>query len=296
MRILCFLGSFVLVPAVFASVSVADMTTVWHDLLSKHVDKRGAVSYLGFAKDRAKLASYLAKHQKLAVGKLSENTKKAVYINLYNAFMISCILRYARENKISLTDKKKFLSLEINAIRVSGGNIWNGDYKVNLAGQMVNLDDIEHGLLRGKTDGKLAQIKVKTLDPRIHMAVNCAAKSCPRLREKAYTENNVEQMLTENVREFVNAGKQLRWLEAQGKVALNKIILWYYEDFDQQKGSGGGGAGDYLINYMSATTAANTKLVRQLRANLNDRSKLALRFSRAFDFFYVWRINDTRNF
>ena len=296
MRVLCFLVSLVLETTVFASVSVRDMTATWHKLLNKHVDKSGAVSYLGFAKDQAKLKAYLAKHQQLVVDKLSENAKKAVYINLYNAFMISCILRYVRENKIALTDKKKFLGLEINAIRVSGGNIWNGDYKISLAGQMVNLDDIEHGLLRGKINGKLARMKVKKLDPRIHMAVNCAAKSCPQLREKAYTEGNVEQMLTENVREFVNAGKQLRWLDAQGKVALNKIILWYYEDFDQQKVSGRGGAGDYLINYMSTVTAANTKLVRQLRDNLNDRSKLALRFSRVFDFFYVWRINDARNF
>lgn len=274
-----------------APPTAASLSTTWHALVSKHVDSRGAVSYRGFAQQRAQLSAYLNAHRQLEVAQLSENAKKAIYINLYNAFMIDCVLRYAQEHKIALT-AKKFLQLEINKLRVSGGNIWNGDYRINLAGQMLNLDDIEHGLLRGK--GKLAALQVKQLDPRIHMAVNCAARSCPRLRAQAYTEKNIEQLLDENMREFVNGGKQLYWDKSRAKIVLNKIILWYYEDFDIHGRTvlGKGGAGDYLLRYLSTTAG---QLNQKLKL-LNHRSKLLLRFARAFDFFYVWRINDARNY
>jgi len=273
------------------------LSSAWQALVSKHVDRRGAVSYQGFARQRQQLKAFLASHRQLAVGSLSETAKKAVYINLYNAFMIECILRYAEEKKIALT-AQKFLQLEINTLRVSGGNIWNGDYRVNLAGQSVNLDDIEHNLLRGKAKGKLAALKVKVLDPRIHVAVNCAALSCPRLRPQAYTAATVEQMLEENMRAFVNAGRQLSWDATRGKVVLNKILLWYYEDFDVhgRKVLGKGGAGDYLLSYLSPQTTAAEQLTSKLRDNLNKRAKLALRFSRAIDFFYRWQINDKRNY
>ncbi len=298
MRTACVVVTCLFICAVRAPAAAGkDLAGAWQALVSKHVDQRGAVSYQGFARQRQQLKAFLASHQRLAVGQLSETAKKAVYINLYNAFMIECILRYAEEQKIALTSQK-FLQLEINALRTSGGNIWSGDYRVNLAGQAVNLDDIEHNLLRGKAEGKLAALEMKVLDPRIHVAVNCAALSCPRLRPQAYTAATVEQMLEENMREFVNAGKQLSWDAARGKVVLNKILLWYYKDFDRhgRKVLGKGGAGDYLLGYLSAKTAAAKQLTQKLRDNLNGRAKLALRFSRAIDFFYRWQINDKRNY
>ncbi|MDE3268773.1 MAG: DUF547 domain-containing protein, partial [Pseudomonadota bacterium] len=204
--------------------------------------------------------------------------------NLYNAFMIAAILRYSEEKKIAITDTQAFLNLRINKLRVKGGNIWSGSYKINLAGQDLNLDDIEHGLLR-RQDKRLTALAVKTLDPRIHMAVNCAAMSCPRLRLRAYFAHNLEQMLDENMREFVNAGKQLFF---KGEVLqLNKILYWYYHDFDNDQRR----AGDYLANYLADRTTSKT-----LQQVLNKRSKIALRFDRKLSFFYDWKINDRRNF
>lgn len=297
MRLACVVLTVCLSASVLATpVSEQSLSSAWQALVSKHVDRRGAVSYRGFAQQRQQLTAFLAAHEQLNVKKLSENAKKAIYINLYNAFMIECVLRYAAAKKIALT-AKEFLQLKINRLRVSGGNIWNGDYRVNLAGHLVNLDDIEHNLLRRQAQGKLAALQMQRLDPRIHMAVNCAARSCPRLRAQAYTAAKVEQMLEENMREFVNGGKQLHWDAGRKKIVLNKIILWYYEDFDThgRKLLGKDGAGDYLATYLPATKTAK-QFADRLTANLNDRAKFALRFARALDFFYDWRINDTRNY
>ena len=198
--------------------------------------------------------------------------------------MIAAILRYSKENKINISDTKAFLRLRINKLKVKGGNIWNASYKTKLAGHELNLDAIEHGLLR-RQDKKLVTIAVKKLDPRIHMAVNCAAISCPRLRKRAYFAHNVDKMLDENMREFVNAGKQLFF--KGNTLHLNKILLWYYQDFDNDKHR----AGDYLSRYLDDGTAS-----KALSRLLNKRSKIALRFARGISFFYDWQINDRRNF
>ena len=266
---------------------VTAIANLWDALVRKHVDKRGAVSYLGIAQDEKTLNTYLSTHQNLKLDDVGHTARKALYINLYNAFMIASLLRYAREKKIALTDKA-FLKLKINTLKVSGGNIWNGNYKINLAGQMLNLDDIEHNLLRGKKG--FAALRLPRLDPRIHMAVNCAALSCPRVRARAYYPHNVEQMLDENMHEFVNGGKQL--YQGSKHLFLNKIVLWYYNDFDNDKRR----AGDYLAGFLQKSTSSFTLITETLRKTLNKRSKLSLRFSRQVKFFYDWTINDRRNF
>ena len=158
--------------------------------------------------------------------------------------------------------------------------------------------DIEHKLLRGRAQGKLAPLKLKKLDPRIHMALSCAAKGSARLRQQAYTAATVERMLEENMREFVNGGKMVYWIAVRGKIALNETVVWHYDDFDRHARHvlGKGGAGDYFVSYMSPALAANAEFVRWLKVSLNNRSQVALRHAPIFDVFYVWRINDKRNY
>ncbi|MDE3269815.1 MAG: hypothetical protein OYH77_05990, partial [Pseudomonadota bacterium] len=61
------------------------LTKEWDALVSKHVDARGGVSYLGFTADRKRLQAFLAQHRQLDVASFAANSKKSLYINLYNA-------------------------------------------------------------------------------------------------------------------------------------------------------------------------------------------------------------------
>ena len=75
-----------------------------------------------------------------------------------------------------------------------------------LGGLVYSLNDIENGILRSNrssmatlyrkpfsaTDPKLA-IALKTVDPRIHFALNCGAKSCPPI--KTFSGAEVEEQL-----------------------------------------------------------------------------------------------------
>ena len=60
---------------------------------------------------------------------------------------------------------------------------WAGD-------QYLSLNGIENDILRPLGD------------PRIHFALVCAAKGCPRLRNRAYTADQLHFQLEDNAREF----------------------------------------------------------------------------------------------
>lgn len=65
-----------------------------------------------------------------------------------------------------------------------------------IAGQALSLDEIENGLLRGNRKPPMSlwpvfmpwdrrrsgALNTKDVDPRIHFALNCGAKSCPLVR------------------------------------------------------------------------------------------------------------------
>ncbi len=255
----------------------------------------GGVNYIGMDQDQVELDAFVKGHADLDVKSMDDKARKAAYINLYNATMVANLLRYVRDNKIDVKSKV-FTDLKINELKVPGGNIWNGDYKVKLAGHDVNLDDIEHNLIRGNAKGDLAALKVSELDPRIHAAVNCAAISCPRVREVAYRAENVDQMLDENLKEFVSADYQFS-KASDSQMKANSIVYWYYDDFDDFGESKAklGGAGDYLAGFVQPTSKDRDWKVRHLKENFNDRGKVSLKLSSAFTFDYDWRVNDVRN-
>lgn len=286
------------ISAFTTSAAVAfpeDLTGKWDALLTKYVNTSGGVDYQGFAKDEAELDSFIAAHAALDPVSWDDKAKTALYINLYNAVMIKNLLRHAKENKIDVASAQ-FTSLKINDIKVPGGNIWNGDYKVKLAGLDVHLDNIEHDLIRGKAGGDLKKLKVSVLDPRIHAAVNCAARSCPRVREKAYRPANIDEMLTENMKEYMSTEAQFAKL-SDSKLKANQIVFWYYEDFEEHgvKVDKNGGAGTWLSQFVTPEAKDADWKIKHLKENFNDRGKISLKLSSAFDFHYNWQVNDVRN-
>lgn len=270
------------------------LTDGWNALVQKHVRTNGGINYIGMEQDQVQLDAFIKGYANLDFKGMDDKGRKAAYINLYNATMIAHLLRYAKEQKLDVK-ARAFTGLKINEIKVKGGNIWNGDYKVTLAGHAVTLDDIEHGLLRGGAKGELEPLRVSVLDPRIHVAVNCAALSCPRIREVAYRASNVDSMLTENLQEFLASERQFRKV-SDDKMQANSIVYWYYGDFDDfGKSQKLRGAGDYLAQFVEAGAKDHDWKVRHLQDHFNDRTRIGLKLTSAFTFDYDWRVNDVRN-
>lgn len=162
--------------------------------------------------------------------------------------------RYLKElssfNAKSLTERKEQLALWINAynaLAIQGilegrspstffGRI---DYfklaKYRVGGQEIDLYDLEHKLLRPLGE------------PRIHFAIVCASRSCPKLRSEAYTADRLEQQLEESARVFINDPTR-NLFDRKRKVAyLSMIFQWFEEDFAARSGS----VLRYIANYVS---------------------------------------------
>ena len=84
-----------------------------------------------------------------------------------------------------------------------------------------SLGDIEHKILR------------KMNEPRIHFAINCASKSCPKLLNEAYIEKNLNNQLNAATKEFlIDSTKNII---KENKSELSKIFLWFGKDFGSKK-------------------------------------------------------------
>lgn len=185
---------------------------IFNVLLSKYVNKNGSVNYKGFIEEKEKFIlylNYLSSNPPKKEDK--ESVKLAYWINAYNAFTIKLIIdNYPLE---SITDLHPL-------IYIPGFNtVWHREF-FKIGGQDYNLDKIEHEILR-------KQFK----EARIHFAINCASKSCPKLRNEAYNAYELEEQLTAQTKEFLS-DKSKNVLEVK-KVRLSKIFSWFRSDFEQ---------------------------------------------------------------
>ena len=89
---------------------------------------------------------------------------------------------------------------------------------LKLGSKTLSLNDIENEIIRPTFK-----------EPRIHFAVNCAAKSCPPLLNKAWTASNLEANLEKQTKAFINNSKYNTI--SSGSAQVSKIFEWYAVDF-----------------------------------------------------------------
>ncbi|NRB54137.1 MAG: DUF547 domain-containing protein [Saprospiraceae bacterium] len=128
--------------------------------------------------------------------------KMAYWMNAYNAFTVKLIL-----------DNYPITSIT----KLSGGKVWDKKW-IKLGDKTYSLNNIENDILRPMYK-----------DARIHFAVNCAAKSCPPLLNRAWTDVNLEYYLEGQAKRFINH-PDYNQISAD-KVVISKIFEWYAEDF-----------------------------------------------------------------
>lgn len=180
----------------------------WNKLLQRNLDANGWVNYSSFENNKTELNSYISYLNNTTPLKTwSKNKQKAFWINVYNANTIKLILT-------------KYPLKSILDIKQNDKKAWDIPF-VKVGGKTYTLNHIEHEILR-------KQFK----DPRIHVGVNCASISCPALPNKAFTEKNIEALLTKGMKNFVN--DKNRNTISSNKVALSQIFNWFKEDFTVQ--------------------------------------------------------------
>ncbi|MDH3650272.1 MAG: DUF547 domain-containing protein, partial [Saprospiraceae bacterium] len=175
----------------------------WDVLLSRYVTPNGEVDYEGLKDNQTALTTYL-EYLSAHPPEAGENKERELsyWINTYNAHTIALIVN----------------NYPLHSIRdLYGGKPWDEKW-IKINSRIYSLNDIEHGIIRKRFR-----------DPRIHFAVNCAAKSCPPLANKAFTASNYEQLINQLTTTFINNPKYNQVESDQAN--LSKIFEWYADDF-----------------------------------------------------------------
>ncbi len=161
------------------------------------------------------LASYL----------LTENQKKAFWINIHNAHI-----------QIQLKAHPEYFE--------NRGKFF-GTPSFVIAKQKLSFDDVEHGIIRsskiklslGLLNNPFAgkyekQFRTKQADGRVHFALNCGAKSCPLVA--AYDAQNFDKKIDEVAQHFLT--KMSTYNNTTNTVNTTTLFSWFRGDFKGRKG------------------------------------------------------------
>lgn len=215
--------------AVLFSTIVSAQTSIFNNLLQKHVSDSGVVDYKSFKNDKNKLDTYINYLEKTTPdNSWSDDKKRAFWINVYNAYTIKLIL-------------ENYPLKSIMDIKKDGKNAWEIPF-AKVGGATYTLNHIEHQILRKKL-----------FDPKIHVGVNCASGSCPKLGNVAFTESNINAELTKLMKAFVN--DPVRNKITKKKVQISEIFNWFKEDFTKN-----GSVIDFLAKYSDTEIKPNAKI------------------------------------
>jgi len=189
----------------FLITSAQTEVKVYQSLLKNYVSANGKVDYQGLKKNEDILDIYLDYlNKKIPLKKWTSDQAKAYWLNVYNAYTIKLVLDHYPIN--SLRDIKK-----------NNVDAWGISF-VKAGGHTYTLDYIEHKILRRWHD-----------DPRIHVGINSASMSGPRLPNFVFTKDNVETKLNYLMKVFLNDRSKNKITPSV--VELSKIFEWYKEDF-----------------------------------------------------------------
>ncbi|NUN97604.1 MAG: DUF547 domain-containing protein [Candidatus Omnitrophica bacterium] len=180
--------------------------SAWDRLLNDTI-RDGVVDYAALSKRYSELQGFLDALAKAPFESLPREEKLATGINAYNAQCIAGVLKQGK----------------IKSVR----DVWMFFKRTRfvLGGKELSLDNLEHDILR------------KMGEPRIHFALVCASKSCPKLASKAYTASTLEEDLAARTREFLS-DKTRNYLDRERRVLhLSSLFKWFKSDFQANAAS-----------------------------------------------------------
>ncbi len=212
---------------------------LWDHLLRTYVAD-GLIDYDGLKRNH-QFQTYLAQLASAQPEKLPDDQHRLAFLcNAYNAFVINGVLVHKIDSGV--LDYKNAQD--------------QGFFEVAehiLAGKTIDLNTLEHKMIRPVFQ-----------EPRIHMALVCAAKSCPTIRPEAFLGDRLDSQLEDQARAFSNNQAYVRYVAAgkdaqEKKLYLSPILKWYGEDFGDEMG-----VLDFLLSRVdSPKTTAGLQAARE---------------------------------
>jgi len=195
--------------SVMAQVHDFDHThAAYTEVVKAHVTN-GQVDYKAIKAGPAALNGYLdslAAVSERDFKAWTEPQQIAFLANLYNAATLKLVLDHYPLKSIK-----------------DIGNVFKGPWDqpvVRLFGRTITLNNLEHDILRKDYN-----------EPRLHMALVCAAKGCPILRGEAYVAERLDAQLDDQSRRYLASSAGLVLDRAKGEAHISSIFKWYGKDF-----------------------------------------------------------------
>jgi hypothetical protein len=201
----------------------------WDRILATYYDPAHGMDYAALkARDFAAVQKLRADLGRVNANALPPKARLAYWINVYNVNTVNTILENYPTK--SIRDISTDPIIRINVFKKP---------RVPYGGSMLSLNDVEN-----------EKIRAAFHDPRIHFAINCAARSCPPLRKEAYSGARLDAQLDEQARAFLNGPHGARYEPRNKglKVHVTKIMDWFGDDFEKW----GGGKAAFLRRYVPA--------------------------------------------
>jgi hypothetical protein len=191
------------------SVQAFDQSYENYDRVLKAYVSDGRVNYIGLKNDPKALESYLESSAGVPEEQFNswtESQQLAFLINLYNASTLKLIIDHYPVKSIK-----------------NIGSFFEGPWDqpvVRLFGKIFVLKYLERDILHKQFS-----------EPRIHMALVCAAKGCPPLRSEVYLAEKMDEQLKDQSRRYLVSPAGFRIDQEKKVVYFSSIFKWYGEDF-----------------------------------------------------------------
>lgn len=221
------------------SIPKIDFSAVYQTILTQFVNSSGKVDYKGLKQNKELVGQAIYHFQNnTPQDNWSKNETLSYWINAYNLFTLKLVMDNYPIKSIKDIGK--------------GKSTWDIDF-IELNGKKYSLNDIENNIIRKQFN-----------EPRIHFAVNCASISCPKLLNKAYNKDNLNTLLDQQTRAFVNDVNH-NTLGAKS-ISISNLFDWYKADFEKN-----GGVINFLNKYAKTPIDSDAKVgFKDYNWNLNE--------------------------
>jgi hypothetical protein len=222
-------GAMTLAPSLCSAQATFDHAA-FDAVLHAHV-RNGMVDYDAFAASPA-FAAYLGRLAAFDPASLSPSDQIAFWIDAYNAYTIQLVT--AHHERESIRNINKSFGF------IKGHGPWTEQIAV-VGGKSYGLDDIEQDILRKRYH-----------EPRIHVALVCAAMGCPPLRSEAYVGSRLDAQLDDQARIFVLQSPSKNRVDVATRTVYLSPIFVEFRDYINDFGGSAAAVGKFIARYYPA--------------------------------------------
>ena len=194
-------------PRVTSGAAALDPEKAWANVLQQSVDDKGRINFAGVAAHPEDLDAYVAwVATKSPVSDPAafptRESQLAYYLNTYNALAMYNAIRSG-------------IPPELDSIKVK----FFGLTSFQIGGKKMSLNTLETKVVRPMGD------------PRVHMALNCMVRGCPRLPREPFRAELLDAQLEASTRYFFNETRNVQVDAEKQTVRFSQILQFYTEDF-----------------------------------------------------------------